>query len=54
MWDMVCLYAQENVCSRRATQRYFELHPYGRQPNHKTFKSLCNGLGEMGSFHPKK
>lgn len=54
MRNMICVYAQENFCGRRAAARYLELYRDNRQPDHRLFKRLYDRLGETGSFRPKR
>ncbi|KAJ8945327.1 hypothetical protein NQ318_009722 [Aromia moschata] len=42
-----------NFNGHEAVQRYLQLYPNKRQPNHKLFRNLYNRLGETGSIRPK-
>lgn len=54
MRDMICVYAQANFCGRRARRTYLRLYPNRAPPNHQTFKSIYDRLGETGEFRPKR
>lgn len=50
MRDIICIYAQTDICGEASTMRFLKLCANRRQPRHKLSKCICKKLSERNTF----